>query len=156
MLYFLGQLGDSLTAFNVFRYVTFRTAGAVVTALFFVFMFGPGMIKLLRQQMPEPSMARLLLPFGESSPMELLWVLMGQSWLYSAFAGAAEFLGGLDRFDIGRQRQFAPRGQHRVAQDLADLVVVPLVFVGIVARGLEIEDAAVVRYSGDTALAKDR
>ena len=48
MLYFLGQLGDSLTAFNVFRYITFRTAGAVVTALFFVFLFGPEMIKLLR------------------------------------------------------------------------------------------------------------
>jgi len=48
MLYFLGQLGDSFAAFNVFRYITFRTAGAVVTALFFVFLFGPGMIKLLR------------------------------------------------------------------------------------------------------------
>ena len=34
MLYFLGQLGDSLAAFNVFRYITFRTAGAVMTALF--------------------------------------------------------------------------------------------------------------------------
>ena len=48
MLYFLGQLGDSLAAFNVFRYITFRTAGAVVTALFFVFLFGPGIIALLR------------------------------------------------------------------------------------------------------------
>ncbi len=48
MLYFLGQLGDSLAAFNVFRYITFRTAGAVVTALFFVFLFGPGMIDGLR------------------------------------------------------------------------------------------------------------
>ena len=48
MLYFLGQLGDSITALNVFRYVTFRTAGAVVTALFFVFLFWPGMIALLR------------------------------------------------------------------------------------------------------------
>ncbi|ODT68751.1 MAG: phospho-N-acetylmuramoyl-pentapeptide-transferase [Pelagibacterium sp. SCN 63-23] len=48
MLYFLGQLGDSLAAFNVFRYITFRTAGAVITALFFVFLFGPGMISLLR------------------------------------------------------------------------------------------------------------
>ena len=36
MLYFLGQLGGSLAAFNVFRYITFRTAGAVMTALFFV------------------------------------------------------------------------------------------------------------------------
>jgi phospho-N-acetylmuramoyl-pentapeptide-transferase len=48
MLYFLGQLGEQLAAFNVFRYITFRTAGAVVTALFFVFLFGPGMIALLR------------------------------------------------------------------------------------------------------------
>jgi phospho-N-acetylmuramoyl-pentapeptide-transferase len=48
MLYLLGQLGDTLSAFNVFRYITFRTAGAVITALFFVFMFGPGMIALLR------------------------------------------------------------------------------------------------------------
>ncbi len=48
MLYFLGQLGDSLAAFNVFRYITFRTAGAVVTALFFVFLFGPNMIAALR------------------------------------------------------------------------------------------------------------
>ncbi|MBI4923818.1 MAG: phospho-N-acetylmuramoyl-pentapeptide-transferase [Devosia nanyangense] len=48
MLYLLGQLGESLTAFNVFRYITFRTAGAVVTALFFVFLFGPGMIAGLR------------------------------------------------------------------------------------------------------------
>ena len=48
MLYFLGQLGDSIAAFNVFRYITFRTAGAVVTALFFVFLFGPGMIDGLR------------------------------------------------------------------------------------------------------------
>ncbi|AKR56348.1 phospho-N-acetylmuramoyl-pentapeptide-transferase [Youhaiella tibetensis] len=48
MLYFLGQLGEHLTAFNVFRYITFRTAGAMVTALFFVFLFGPGMISALR------------------------------------------------------------------------------------------------------------
>jgi phospho-N-acetylmuramoyl-pentapeptide-transferase len=48
MLYFLGQLGDNIAAFNVFRYITFRTAGAVVTALFFVFLFGPGMIAGLR------------------------------------------------------------------------------------------------------------
>lgn len=48
MLYFLGQLGESLAAFNVFRYITFRTAGAVVTALFFIFLFGPGMIAALR------------------------------------------------------------------------------------------------------------
>jgi phospho-N-acetylmuramoyl-pentapeptide-transferase len=48
MLYYLGQLAGDLSALNVFRYITFRTAGAVVTALFFVFLFGPGMISALR------------------------------------------------------------------------------------------------------------
>jgi len=48
MLYFLGTLAGDLSALNVFRYITFRTAGAVVTALFFVFLFGPGIIEALR------------------------------------------------------------------------------------------------------------
>ncbi|MCB9994287.1 MAG: phospho-N-acetylmuramoyl-pentapeptide-transferase [Hyphomicrobiaceae bacterium] len=48
MLQFLGQIGDGLGAFNVFRYITFRTGGAILTALFFVFLFGPWMIRSLR------------------------------------------------------------------------------------------------------------
>ena len=48
MLQWLAELHQSFTAFNVFRYITFRTGGAVVTALLFVFLFGPGMISTLR------------------------------------------------------------------------------------------------------------
>jgi phospho-N-acetylmuramoyl-pentapeptide-transferase len=48
MLYLIGQLGEGVSLLNVFRYITFRTAGAVVTALFFVFLFGPGIIRALR------------------------------------------------------------------------------------------------------------
>jgi phospho-N-acetylmuramoyl-pentapeptide-transferase len=48
MLYFLGQLADGLPIFNVFRYLTFRTGGAVVTALFLIFLFGPWVIQLLK------------------------------------------------------------------------------------------------------------
>lgn len=48
MFYFLQQFGGELSVFNVFRYLTFRTGGAVITALFFVFLFGPGMIDVLR------------------------------------------------------------------------------------------------------------
>jgi len=48
MLFFLEQFGDTFGALNVFRFITFRTSGAVVTALFFVFLFGPGMIDRLR------------------------------------------------------------------------------------------------------------
>ncbi|HEX2257849.1 MAG TPA: phospho-N-acetylmuramoyl-pentapeptide-transferase [Afifellaceae bacterium] len=48
MLTYLGQLGGDVPIFNVFRYITFRTVAATMTALFFVFLFGPGMIEALR------------------------------------------------------------------------------------------------------------
>ncbi len=48
MLYWLVDLSDKLSVLNVFRYITFRTGGAVITALFFVFMFGPTIIDRLR------------------------------------------------------------------------------------------------------------
>ena len=48
MLYLLGQLGDQVSALNVFRYITFRTAGATMTAVVFVFLFGPAIIAALR------------------------------------------------------------------------------------------------------------
>ena len=33
MLYWLVDLSDKLSVLNVFRYITFRTGGAVITAL---------------------------------------------------------------------------------------------------------------------------
>src|SRR5580704_9938966 len=48
MFYWLIELSDTVSAFNVFRYITFRTGGAVVTALIFVFLFGPTIIATLR------------------------------------------------------------------------------------------------------------
>ncbi len=48
MLTYLGQFGDDLQVFNVFRYITFRTGAATMTALLFVFLFGPGIIEALR------------------------------------------------------------------------------------------------------------
>jgi phospho-N-acetylmuramoyl-pentapeptide-transferase len=48
MLYWLVDLSDKISFFNVFRYITFRTGGAIVTALLFVFLFGSPIIDLLR------------------------------------------------------------------------------------------------------------
>jgi phospho-N-acetylmuramoyl-pentapeptide-transferase len=48
VLYLLGEFSDKLTALNVFRYITFRTGGSILTALAFVFMFGPAIINTLR------------------------------------------------------------------------------------------------------------
>ena len=48
MLYELVAFSDQIGPLNVFRYITFRTGGAMLTALFFVFLFGPAIIDLLR------------------------------------------------------------------------------------------------------------
>ncbi len=48
MFYWLVELSDKVSLFNVFRYITFRTGGAIVTALVFVFLFGGPIIDLLR------------------------------------------------------------------------------------------------------------
>jgi phospho-N-acetylmuramoyl-pentapeptide-transferase len=48
MLYELVQFSDVFGPLNVFRYITFRTGGAIMTALLFVFLFGPSIIDQLR------------------------------------------------------------------------------------------------------------
>ena len=48
MLYALVSFSDQIGPLNVFRYITFRTGGAIMTALLFVFLFGPAIIDLLR------------------------------------------------------------------------------------------------------------
>ena len=54
MLYhLLFPLAEDFTVFNLFRYLTFRTGGAVLTALVISFMLGTPMIRLLRSQQSE-------------------------------------------------------------------------------------------------------
>jgi phospho-N-acetylmuramoyl-pentapeptide-transferase len=48
MFYWLTDLAGTIPGINVFRYITFRTGGAMVTGALFVFMFGPWIIDHLR------------------------------------------------------------------------------------------------------------
>ncbi len=48
MLAYLAEISDTLSFFNVFRYITFRTGGALITAALLVFMFGQSIIDGLR------------------------------------------------------------------------------------------------------------
>lgn len=48
MLYWLSDLSSEFAILNVFRYLTFRAAGAVVTALLVAFIFGPSIIRWLK------------------------------------------------------------------------------------------------------------
>src|SRR5215813_966903 len=48
MLYLLGIFSGQATVFNLFRYITFRTGGAIITAMLVVFLLGPWLIDALR------------------------------------------------------------------------------------------------------------
>jgi phospho-N-acetylmuramoyl-pentapeptide-transferase len=50
LYYLLTSLTDEFNPFNVFRYQTTRTGAAILTALLFVFLFGPRIISLLKMK----------------------------------------------------------------------------------------------------------
>ena len=51
-----------------------------------------GISKVIKTQFAFPPSHRLLEPYGEASPMGLLWTFMGYSTLYTTFAGVVECL----------------------------------------------------------------
>ncbi|HEX6103503.1 MAG TPA: phospho-N-acetylmuramoyl-pentapeptide-transferase [Alphaproteobacteria bacterium] len=60
MLYhLLFPLAEHISAFNVFRYITFRTGGAVMTALLVSFWLGPSLIRWLKKKQREGQPIRL-------------------------------------------------------------------------------------------------
>ncbi len=58
-------------------------------------LVGYGMAKVIPLQMPFPFLTRLIEPFGNFSPMGVLWSSIGASPAYEMFAGSAEMLGGI-------------------------------------------------------------
>ncbi|OGR96130.1 MAG: phospho-N-acetylmuramoyl-pentapeptide-transferase [Elusimicrobia bacterium RBG_16_66_12] len=50
MLYYLAQLRELSTAFNIFQYITFRAGGAALTAMAASLLLGPGLIKALHEK----------------------------------------------------------------------------------------------------------
>jgi uncharacterized membrane protein YphA (DoxX/SURF4 family) len=57
-------------------------------------MFGYGFAKVFPLQFRFPGLAKLVEPFGDFSPMGVLWNFMGASPAYTIFSGAVEVLGG--------------------------------------------------------------
>jgi phospho-N-acetylmuramoyl-pentapeptide-transferase len=65
MLYnLLAPLSETSLAFNLFRYITFRTGGAIMTALFLSFVLGPAVIDWLRSTQNGASNIREDVPEG--------------------------------------------------------------------------------------------
>jgi hypothetical protein len=58
-------------------------------------MISYGAFKVIPSQFIPPTLDRLLQPFGDASPMGLLWTFMGASVPYMIFTGLGEMTGGL-------------------------------------------------------------
>jgi len=58
-------------------------------------MIGYGAVKVVKLQFATPSPIQLLKPYGDSSPMNLLWTFMGFSTPYTFFAGLMEMVPAL-------------------------------------------------------------
>src|SRR5581483_12004453 len=54
-----------------------------------------GAAKVIQSQFPAPLLSTLIVPYGQHSPMGLLWTFMGASKPYNVFAGSAEMLAGI-------------------------------------------------------------
>jgi phospho-N-acetylmuramoyl-pentapeptide-transferase len=118
MLYELVSFSDQIGPLNVFRYITFRTGGAIVTALLFVFLFGPAMIDLLRVKQGKgqpirndgpqshlskkgtPTMGGLMILSGTTVSTLLwaswwnpyVWVVLGVTLVYGAIGFYDDYL----------------------------------------------------------------
>jgi phospho-N-acetylmuramoyl-pentapeptide-transferase len=118
MIYhFLYPLHGQIHAFNVFRYITFRCASAILTALLINFIFGPWVIRKLRelkvgQQVREdgpathlgkagtPTMGGILILISVAIPTLLwsdltnryVWLVLGATLSYGAIGFYDDYL----------------------------------------------------------------
>ncbi len=120
MLYYLMlNLSDQVPALNVFRYITFRTGGATITALLMVFLFGPWIISALKvrqgkgqpiredgpkrhliEKQGTPTMGGLMILFGIATATLLwgnlsniyVWVVLGVTLAFGAIGFYDDYL----------------------------------------------------------------
>jgi phospho-N-acetylmuramoyl-pentapeptide-transferase len=108
MLYYLTELGGQFSALNVFRYLTFRTGGALITSALIVFLFGPAIIRGLRLRQGKgqpirsdgpqthfkkagtPTMGGLMILVGSISAT-LLWANLSNIYVWVVLAVTISF-----------------------------------------------------------------
>ncbi|MCB2108087.1 MAG: phospho-N-acetylmuramoyl-pentapeptide-transferase, partial [Rhodobacteraceae bacterium] len=109
MFYYLAQFSDQFAVLNVFRYLTFRAGGSVLTAMLVAFIFGPAIIRwlknkqgrgqpirsdgpqshlLTKQGTPTMGGVMILLGIGVST---LLWADLSNSYVWIALIVTMSF-----------------------------------------------------------------
>ena len=115
MLHFLSEFGDTIPLLNVFRYITFRTGGALMTSALIVFLFGPAIIRSLRGRQKRgqpiradgpathfkkagtPTMGGLMIIVGMVGSA-LLWSDLGSPLVWTVLVVTLSF-GGIGFYD---------------------------------------------------------
>jgi phospho-N-acetylmuramoyl-pentapeptide-transferase len=155
MLYALATFSDQIGPLNVFRYITFRTGGAIMTALLFVFLFGPAMIDVLRVRQgrgqpirddgPQthfakrgtPTMGGLMVLSG-ITVATLLWANLGNWYVWVALLvmlgfGAIGFYDDYLKVTNGKTGGFA--GRWRLLAEIAVAAVATLAVIRLGSPG---------------------
>ena len=107
--YFLVPLSDRFAVLNVFRYITFRSAGAIMTALLIAFLMGPWLIAWLKlrqgkgqpirsdgpqrhivEKAGTPTMGGLLI-FVPSLGATLLWADVTNAYVWAVILVVASY-----------------------------------------------------------------
>src|SRR3954447_10190218 len=139
MLYLLSAFSDTIGPLNVLRYITFRTGGAMITALICVFLFGPWIISHLRvrqgkgqpirEDLPHshlitkkstPTMGGLMILFGivvatllwGNLTNRFVWIVLGVTLSFGAVGLYDDYL------KVSRQTHAGFSGQARFAIEL--------------------------------------
>jgi phospho-N-acetylmuramoyl-pentapeptide-transferase len=154
LYWLLVPLSGDLFLFNVFRYITVRTAAAGITALLLSFFFGPRLIRVLeRRQIGQeiraegpkahyakkgtPSMGGILIILCTLVPT-LLWGNLGNSYVWVAALSMVLFgLVGLvdDVLKVRRKQSLGLRPGQKMALQVGLAAAVGLVFIWMGSHG---------------------
>lgn len=75
--------------------VVARWSLAILRLCLAMILLSYGLVKVIPTQMVYPNLARMVTPYGDFSPMGILWSFMGSSPAYTIFAGFGEVVAGV-------------------------------------------------------------
>ncbi|MEC8672136.1 MAG: phospho-N-acetylmuramoyl-pentapeptide-transferase, partial [Pseudomonadota bacterium] len=146
----LTPLAGEYQFFNLFRYITFRTGGATITALLISLIFGPAMIRWLKSHQAEgqpiradgpeshlvtkigtPTMGGLLI-LGAFALSTLLWMPLSNPYLWPVLTIALVFgaVGSIDDWmKLRRRSHHGMSGRMKLVLQLGVAFIVTLFLI---------------------------
>jgi phospho-N-acetylmuramoyl-pentapeptide-transferase len=133
MLYWLSAFSDTIGPLNVLRYITFRTGGAMFTALVLVFLLAPYVMAVLGVRQVRPMRSAGLIILSALLIATLLWANLanGYVWIVLAVALGFGFVGLRDDYlEAARQSGLSVKVRIALAAGIASVACLALVHLG--------------------------